>query len=197
MFCLCDKELEQTGLVCAKCGEPLAVLGAAGPSLESSSASAAAAASSNEPVHSRSWSDRFWPPINDEASCRAAARRGAYAAFALSGLTAIFVFISLFQPNTVIEKSAVFESMLAALLGYWILRMSRVAAAVALVYYVLDKVIEFSMHPGAALKGPALALTALLLLALITGVRGTFQFRKMYTRKLVDEAFGLPYPTQS
>ena len=76
----------------------------------------------------------FWPEITDLESAAAAGRDGAGVAFVVAWITAIFAVLSYFDVLNVLSPWALIDAGVMATLGFFIYRMSRAAAVIALVW---------------------------------------------------------------
>jgi len=112
----------------------------------------------------------LWPEIRDSASARQAARQSMWAAFACSGLTALTAFLA---NNGVTlagdgPQLAVLRAALFGMLAIGIHRLSRSAAVLALLIFLIERTQN---------SGP-IALTVILLVCFVNGVRGTVAFHR-------------------
>jgi hypothetical protein len=99
----------------------------------------------------------FWPDVNTTRSAHSAARQAMWAAFCCSGLTALTAFL------------AILRALLYGALAIGIHRMSRSAASLALLIFLLERTQE---------SGP-IAMTIILLVCFVNGVRGTVEYHRL------------------
>ncbi|HME08083.1 MAG TPA: hypothetical protein VKG25_13590 [Bryobacteraceae bacterium] len=111
----------------------------------------------------------LWPEIRDAGSARMAARLAMWAAFCSSGITALTAFLA---HNGVIvgdgPQMAVLRAILFGMLAIGIHRLSRSAAVLALLLFLIERTQN---------SGP-IALTIILLVCFANGVRGTMAFHR-------------------
>jgi hypothetical protein len=112
----------------------------------------------------------LWPAVGDEQAAVLAARQGFHAAVYCSIVTAIFAVLGGFGFQIMdFNLWCLIDAGLMAGLAFGIRRMSRVAAVIALLYYVacrIDLWIEYGF------QSPIIA--ALFILMFLSAVRGTF-----------------------
>ena len=115
----------------------------------------------------------FWPAIADEATARKAARYGAAICgfSAVASLVVSFTGIG-FEGNEFEKYGLIASAIIYGVLGLGILRMWLPAAVMALVLFVGD-IATSVLHSG---EKPVLDL--ILLVFFISGVRGTWYYRK-------------------
>ena len=115
----------------------------------------------------------FWPAIADEATARKAARYGA-AICGFSAVSSLIVALSGFgfEGNEFEKYGLIASAAIYGVLGLGILRMWLPAAVMALVLFVGD-IATSVLHSG---EKPVLDL--ILLVFFISGVRGTWFYRK-------------------
>jgi hypothetical protein len=123
----------------------------------------------------------WWPEIIDPKSAGAAAKAGAMGAFLCVGATVLMVLLKQ------APMSAYLDAGIFLILGLMILRMSRVAAVTALVFFVLERFYASFAHGLSAAIG---AVAIVVLLAFLNGVRGTFAYHRMRTQDAVNASRG-------
>jgi hypothetical protein len=125
---------------------------------------------------SRKW---YWPDITDLESAATAGREGAAVAFVVAGITTIFAVLAAFHVANVLSPWALIDAGVMATLGFFIRRMSRAAAVIALVWFIAARI------QGAITHGLAsnLLLGLILLAGFISGVRGTFAYHRLATHR--------------
>jgi hypothetical protein len=116
----------------------------------------------------------LWPDITDLESAAAAGREGAAAAFVIAGLSAIFAVLAYFNLLNVLSPWAWIDAGVMAVLGFFIRRMSRLAAVAALAWFVGARIQGAITHSLAS----NLLLGLILLAGFISGVRGTFAYHR-------------------
>ncbi len=112
--------------------------------------------------------------ITDEASARAVARQGMWAAFFVAIVTGAVAFLAGMGITLVkgIGPLAWLDAAIFTALGFGIRNMSRAAAVGALVLFVAERIV---MAQSAGVN-PAMAIGVVL--AFVQGIRGTFAFQK-------------------
>ncbi len=112
----------------------------------------------------------LWPEIRDATSARMAARLAMWAAFCSSGITALTAFLVNNGVTIVGEgpQMAVLRAILFGMLAIGIHRLSRSAAVLALLIFLIERTQN---------SGP-IALTIILLVCFVNGVRGTMAFHR-------------------
>lgn len=113
----------------------------------------------------------LWPDVYTARSAQSAARQAMWAAFCCSGLTALTAFlanngVTLMGGDT---RMAVLRALLYGALAIGIQRMSRSAASLALLIFLLERTQE---------SGP-IAMTIILLVCFVNGVRGTVEYHRL------------------
>ncbi len=116
----------------------------------------------------------LWPAVGDENAAVFAARQGFHAAVYCSIVTAIFAVLGGFGFHIMgFDLWCLTDAGLMAGLAFGIRRMSRVAAVIALLYYVacrIDLWVEYGFQT------PIIA--ALFILMFLSAVRGTFAYHR-------------------
>ena len=112
--------------------------------------------------------------ISNLESAAAAGRDGAAVAFVVAAVTTIFAALASFHVLNVLSPWALIDAGVMATLGVFIRRMSRAAAVIALVWFVVARI------QGAATHGLAsnILLGIILLPGFVSGVRGTFAYHR-------------------
>jgi hypothetical protein len=113
----------------------------------------------------------LWPDVYTTRSAHSAARQAMWAAFCCSGVTALTAFlanngVTLLGGDT---RMAVLRALLYGALAIGIHRMSRSAASLALLIFLLERTQE---------SGP-IAMTIILLVCFVNGVRGTVEYHRL------------------
>ena len=120
----------------------------------------------------------LWPDITDLESAAAAGREGAAVAFVVAGITAVFAVLSYFHVANVLSPWALIDAGVMAILGFFIRRMSRAAAVIALVWFIAARIQGAITH---GLVGN-IVLGIILLTGFVSGVRGTIAYHRLATR---------------
>jgi hypothetical protein len=136
-----------------------------------------AAAPLPSPPQSR-WAKAWWPRIEDEQSARHAARQGMWVAILQAGITATFATLRWLGFST----DAYADVGLLLILAWGFHRMSRVAATLAIAYYIFSRFVVFAEHPGARIN---IILIAICLLAYVNGLRGTLFYHRLMGSRVV------------
>jgi hypothetical protein len=130
----------------------------------------------------------IWPNITDAVSARFAAKQGMGAALFCSGTTLAFVYLA-HQGVAMVQglnETALVDAAVFAVLGFAILRMSRVAAAAALVLYIIERFAMWRSVTGVG--GASIPMMAVILLCFISGVRGTLAYHRYNDPRYSDPA---------
>lgn len=136
--------------------------------------------------------EKFWPNVSTPEEARYAARQGMWAAYIGGGLSLFAVVVSFLSSDvrgflgellevTPGEQDIIFgilimimiEALIFIGLGFAIGKMSRVAAVIALILFLLDK----TVMPPANVGGIIFAAAFLWLYAL--GIKGTFAWHRL------------------
>jgi len=119
------------------------------------------------------WRRSYWPVIYDSESARKAGKAGTLASVFFAGWQVLFAFLSIFNISNFNDASGLVDAGIFAFLGFMIRRMSRVAAVIALVIFVAERVYTGTVYGIRAGIG---VVAIFWLLAFISGVRGTFAY---------------------
>src|SRR5262249_47372996 len=95
-------------------------------------------------------------------------------AFIVAGITAFFAALAYFNVLNVFSPWVLIDAGVMATLGFYIRRMSRAAAVVALVWFIAAR-IQGAMTHGMVSN---ILLGLILLVGFIGGVRGTFAYHR-------------------
>jgi serine/threonine-protein kinase len=112
----------------------------------------------------------FWPPLDTLDSARKAGREGAWACLLIVIVNVAMVVLDILYSDVLVD------TVIFAVFGIAIYKMSRVGAVLALLLYVVERVYmlsEWGVSPN--------FLSLILLLMFIHGVRGTFAYHKLDT----------------
>jgi hypothetical protein len=120
----------------------------------------------------------IWPIITDAASAKFAAKQGMGAAFFCAGSTLLFVFLARQGMALIqgIDESALVDAGVFAVLGFLILRMSRVAAVAALVLYIIERIVLWTRV--SSIGGASIPMMLVIVLCFVSSVRGTFAYQR-------------------
>jgi len=114
----------------------------------------------------------FYPTITDEVSAKKAASFGYWAAAFIAGINLVMIFLG------AVSQSALFDALVMIVIGFFIYKMSRVAAVAGLLYAIFDLI--YKVYMG---QSPAIAIKLFFILYFISGVRGTFAYRNYLNSK--------------
>jgi hypothetical protein len=125
------------------------------------------------PAKGRAWSANAWA-IYDEQSARQVTRQGMWAAFFVAIVTGAAAFLAGSGIPLIkgVGQTAWVDAVVFAALGIGIARMSRLAAAGALLLYIAERI---WMAPSVGLTP---VITIAMISAFVQGVRGTWAFHK-------------------
>lgn len=120
----------------------------------------------------------WWPTLHNKAAARFAAMQGYWAALIGATVTAFFAVLSWygFTPIRGFDIYALFDAMLLCILAWGIEKMSRTAAVIALVYFIVSKLLMFAAN---GLMGISLLIAVVFGLLYVNGMRGTFGYWKL------------------
>jgi hypothetical protein len=140
------------------------------------------------PAKARSWSGNAWA-IYDEQSARKAARQAMWGAFFVAIVTGAASFLSGSGIPVVngVGATAWLDAVIFAALGFGIGRMSRVAAAGALLLYIAERI---AMARVAGLN-PVIMIA--MVSCFVQGVRGTWAFQKFRQQSPNAAVIAQPY----
>jgi hypothetical protein len=117
----------------------------------------------------------LWPAIEDQNAAVLAARRGYYTAMCCSGMTAIVAVMGGFGIQVMhFDLWNLIDAGLMALLALGIHRMSRTAAVIALLYYVIGRIDLWAEY---GVTSPIVA--AFFILMFLGAIRGTFAYHQL------------------
>ena len=119
------------------------------------------------------WRRAYWPPIYDAETARKAALNGAQAAFVVSGITALLAALAVFDILNIVDAWSFVDAALFAGLGFFIRRMSRVAAVLAMALFIFERVDAFYSRGVTSAVG---LVALMLLIGFVSGVRGAFSY---------------------
>jgi hypothetical protein len=112
----------------------------------------------------------FWPKITDESSARIAISHGKAAAIVVAVFTIILAVI---VGGT--AYLSIVDAIIFAVLAYFIGKESRVAAVVAFILFIVEKM----MSDLTALPPAAWVVSVFIALYFFNGIRGTFAVARM------------------
>lgn len=119
----------------------------------------------------------LWPTIDDMESAKKAAHKGAAAAFVITIVTGAVTFLAVQGVEIfkdLANSSSFIDAGLFLVIGFFIYRLSRIAAVIGLLLYIGEQVM---MIQAAGFRFSALMI--LLVCYFISGVRGTFEYHNL------------------
>lgn len=118
----------------------------------------------------------FWPTITTQEEAKSAARPGVWVAAIVAAITALIAAYAAATGKEVIGINAwaFVDAALFAGISFGIYKMSRAAAVVGLLLYLVERV-----YMTAVAGGRGAIVTILFTVALINSARGTFAFHKL------------------
>jgi hypothetical protein len=125
-------------------------------------------------------SSAFWPRVDTRDSASDACRNAAVAAFVVAVFT-VFTLLFRVLMSTGLDLWGLFDAGLFALLGWGLLRCSRVAAVATLLLYLAERVLVVAQ----AGVGATIIVALLIIVALVGGVRGAFAYQRHVEAKPV------------
>jgi hypothetical protein len=121
-----------------------------------------------------------WPTIDSIQTAREAAQQGFWAAIAVAVITSIAILAAMALGGALgpldLGVWAFIDVGIYVAIAIGIRRMSRVAAVLGLVLYIANRIYLWAVL-GARPAG--IAMTAILVIALLNGVRGTFAYHRL------------------
>ena len=121
----------------------------------------------------KEWVQSWYPKVYDIETAKDAASVGAYCAFFVAAITVALIVFSISDPAGLVDAS------LFAIFGLLIRRMSRVAAILALLLFILAQAYKIETR---GLAATVLSLSGLVgvacLLGFTSGVRGTIAYHR-------------------
>jgi len=138
-------------------------------------------ARNNKPVR---W---YWPQIDNVADAEQASNGGMWAALICAGVTTLFATVAVVSHGAImgINGWAYVDALLFAVIAWRIRARSKAFAVAGLTLFALEKVFQFATQPKAAV---GIFLAIALLLAFISGVRGTFAYHRMRDAAATESA---------
>lgn len=132
----------------------------------------------------------LWPDVNNLDAARKACRSAAVCAFLVAGVTAIVAVIALSGTSVIpgIDAWALVDAAIFALLGFFLLRCSRIAAVITLVLFFIERIGMMVASDGFSPAG--FPITLILLVFFIAGVRGAFAFHRLQAAASQPSATG-------
>jgi hypothetical protein len=128
--------------------------------------------------------------IDSPESCAKAIRNGGIAAFVSAGVTALFGVASFFTGSSdqgisyLLDPLVLVDAGFLVVLGFFILRKSRVAATLLMVYFVASKLWMW-YELG---KPVGLFMSVIFFLFFLTALRGTYLWHSKYGAMVQDKA---------
>lgn len=121
----------------------------------------------------------YWPKLENLADAVQASNQGMWAAVFCAAVTALFATIAIFANRGIagIGPSAFVDALLFALVAWRIRARSRAFAVAGLCLFVIEKAFQVATQPQSLRFGFIVAI--LLLLAFVSGVRGTFAYHRL------------------
>ena len=121
----------------------------------------------------------FWISIDSIESARTAARQGVWAAGLVAAITAVLAVISMTTGGMPagfphVNAWAFWDVGFFVAVAWGIHKMSRVAAVIGLVLYLIEQIIMRVSYPEMSTRG--LVFVGLFIFAFINGIRGTFAY---------------------
>jgi hypothetical protein len=110
--------------------------------------------------------EAMYPTITDEMSAKKAASYGYLAAALSSGINLVAVLAGW------LSQSALFDVLIMSIIGFFIYKMSRVAAVAGLLYSFFNVFVSLTM-----MEERNIALLLFFILYFLSAVRGTFAYR--------------------
>jgi hypothetical protein len=124
--------------------------------------------------------------IHDRDSCAKAIKNGGIAGLIAAGITGILAIAGFFTDSTndqikaFLDPWSLIDAVFIALLAIFVLRKSRVASTILVIYFVVSKLILWSDSGG---KLPGLGMAVIWFLFYLTAMRGTYQWHKSYATR--------------
>jgi hypothetical protein len=128
----------------------------------------------------------YWPKLTGLKESEQASHQGAGVCFFIAGVTAIVagVSISLDKPVLGMDAWAFVDAGIFAIAGWRIWRLSRIWAILALAIFIIETVYAVESSPDVPAAGAY--VRAVLALALIGSVRGTFAYHVFRKKESAD-----------
>lgn len=125
----------------------------------------------------------IWPQIEDAESARKVAHQGMYASLFISGITLFLLGLSTqgFNPFN-IDAYVLIDITIFLLVAWRIYAMSRIAAVVGLLFYILSQIYMMT-EVGFRMSIIPLFIT----LTFINSIRGTFAYQKFDEQETEEE----------
>ena len=118
----------------------------------------------------------FWPSIGDRATAHRVAKQGFWAAVVVASVTAVLAALPLFGVTFLnVGPLAFLDAGLFAVIGFGILKMSRIAAVAGFLLFVAERV-SMWLETG---KVQGWILAVFLAFAFLNAARATFALRRL------------------
>lgn len=129
----------------------------------------------------------WWPDVGTLDQAITASNGGFMVAMLVAAINAVVATISLVQHTAIagIDANGYVDAGLFALAGWGIRCRSRVAAIAGLLFFLLEKVYQFTTQPKALM---GLWLAIIILVGFVGGVRGTFAYHRLAPAGFAEEA---------
>lgn len=129
----------------------------------------------------------YWPEIGNLADAEQASNQGFWAAVVCAVVTVLIATIAVASGKTIagIGATAYADAVVFAVIAWRIRARSKSFAVIGLVLFAVEKIIQFATQPLSL--GFGIVVAACLLLAFITGVRGTFAYHRLKDAALLQQ----------
>lgn len=126
----------------------------------------------------------FFPSVATKADARKAAYQGFWAAIVVASITVVFAAIAVTVgpvDGVPIDGWAFFDAGLFVAIAIFIRKLSRAGAVCGLGLYCLERIGMWAMYGVGPNDISSIWMIALLVIAFINGIRGTFAYHRMTT----------------
>lgn len=130
----------------------------------------------------------YWPEIGNLADAERASNEGFWAAVVCAVITTLIATIALVSNKSImgVDPMAYADAALFAIIAWRIRARSKIFAVAGLALFVLEKIFQYATQPPSVSFGILVAVA--LLLAFISGVRGTFAYHRMKDAAELEQA---------
>ncbi|WP_130618432.1 hypothetical protein [Dyella amyloliquefaciens] len=129
----------------------------------------------------------YWPEIGNLADAEQASNQGFWAAVVCAVVTVLIATVAITAGKSIagIDATAYADAAAFAVIAWRIRARSKSFAVIGLVLFLIEKIIQFATQP--LNLGFGIVVAVCLLLAFITGVRGTFAYHRLKDAALLQQ----------
>jgi hypothetical protein len=124
----------------------------------------------------------IFPQIESLSDACRVARQGTWAACFVAGMTAVLALVSIAAPTPLgipVNAWSLIDAVIFGIIAWGIYRLSRVAAVMALIYYMIGQVSMIAASFESGRKYSVGPIAILMILAFVNSIRGTFAYHRL------------------